>query len=191
MALSSHCWRRSCVWCSSNRITPGPWPRCKRSLRGSSGASRSRASSRGVGLIRSRGHVPKGGYDVPNGSNHTSAVTPAIQGVVARIVTGSHDANRRESYLPMRYDADRPRAVIRFKISQPRTTSLPCQLGSGGPNRPTRRSSGNNASRGGGGRTPRCLAPWRRGRAPWAGCGPDVRRGGHPEIDADHGIFGR
>ena len=32
-----------------------------------------------VGLIRSRGHVPKGGYDVPNGSNHTSAVTPAIQ----------------------------------------------------------------------------------------------------------------
>ena len=136
MALSSHCWRRSCVWCSSNRITPGPWPRCKRSLRGSSGASRSRASSRGVGLIRSRGHVPKGGYDVPNGSNHTSAVTPAIQGVVARIVTGSHDANRRESYLPMRYDADRPRAVIRFKISQPRTTSLPCQLGSGGPKSP-------------------------------------------------------
>ena len=32
-----------------------------------------------VGLIRSRGHVPKGGYDVPNGSNHTSAVPPAIQ----------------------------------------------------------------------------------------------------------------
>ena len=32
-----------------------------------------------LGLIRSRGHVPKGGYDVPNGSNHTSAVTPAIQ----------------------------------------------------------------------------------------------------------------
>ena len=33
----------------------------------------------GMGLIRSRGHVPKGGYDVPNGSNHTSAVTPAMQ----------------------------------------------------------------------------------------------------------------
>ena len=33
----------------------------------------------GLGLIRSRGHVPKGGDDVPNGSNHTSAVTPAIQ----------------------------------------------------------------------------------------------------------------
>ena len=32
-----------------------------------------------LGLIRSRGHVPKGGYDVPNGSNHTSAVPPAIQ----------------------------------------------------------------------------------------------------------------
>ena len=32
-----------------------------------------------LGLIRFRGHVPKGGYDVPNGSNHTSAVTPAIQ----------------------------------------------------------------------------------------------------------------
>ena len=32
---------------------------------------------------------------------------------------------------------------------------------------------------------------WGWGRASWAGCGPDVRRGGHPEIDADHGIFGR
>ena len=32
-----------------------------------------------VSLIRFGGHVPKGGYDVPNGSNHTSAVTPAIQ----------------------------------------------------------------------------------------------------------------
>ena len=31
---------------------------------------------------------------------------------------------------------------------------------------------------------------WGWGRASWAGCGPDVRRGGHPEIDADHGIFG-
>ena len=37
------------------------------------------SNTRGLGLIRSRGHVPKGGYDVPNGSNHTSAVTPAIQ----------------------------------------------------------------------------------------------------------------
>ena len=32
---------------------------------------------------------------------------------------------------------------------------------------------------------------WGWGRVSWAGCGPDVRRGGHPEIDANHGIFGR
>ena len=38
-----------------------------------------KSSTAQLGLIRSRGHVPKGGYDVPNGSNHTSAVTPAIQ----------------------------------------------------------------------------------------------------------------
>ena len=50
-------------------------------------------------------------------------------GVVARIVTGPHDTNRQDAYLPMRYDAGRPRAVIRFKISQPRTTSLPCPAG--------------------------------------------------------------
>ena len=77
---------------------------------------------------------------------------------------------------------------------EPSTSSLQsgsCGDEKGGPNRPTRRPSGNNAPRGGGGRTPQCLAPWRRGRAPWASCGPDVRRGGHPEIDADHGIIGR
>ena len=28
---------------------------------------------------------------------------------------------------------------------------------------------------------------WGWGRASWASCGPDVRRGGHPEIDADMG----
>ena len=33
-------------------------------------------------------------------------------GVVARIVTGPHDAHRQDSYLPMRYDTGRPRAVI-------------------------------------------------------------------------------
>ena len=49
----------------------------------------------------------------------------ALLGVVARIVTGPHDANRQDSHLPMRYDTGRPRAVIRFRISQPRTTSLP------------------------------------------------------------------
>ena len=43
-------------------------------------------------------------------------------GVVARIVTSPHDAHRQDSYLPMRYDTGRPRAVIRFKISQPRAT---------------------------------------------------------------------
>ena len=48
------------------------------------------------------------------------------QGVVARIVTGPHDANQQDSYLPMRYDAGRPTAVIRLRISQPRTTSLSC-----------------------------------------------------------------
>ena len=36
----------------------------------------------------------------------------ACFGVVARIVTGPHDANRQDSYLPMRYDTGRPRAVI-------------------------------------------------------------------------------
>ena len=49
--------------------------------------------------------------------------------VVARIVTGPHDANRQDSHLPMRYDTGRPRAVIRLRISQPRTTSLPCPAG--------------------------------------------------------------
>ena len=52
-------------------------------------------------------------------------------GVVARIVTGPHEANRQDPHLPMRYDAGRPRAVIRFRISQPRTASLPARLGSG------------------------------------------------------------
>ena len=36
----------------------------------------------------------------------------ATLGVVARIVTGPHDAHRQDSYLPMRYDTGRPRAVI-------------------------------------------------------------------------------
>ena len=45
-------------------------------------------------------------------------------GVVARIVTSPHDANRQDPHRPMRYDTGRPRAVIRLRISQPRTTSL-------------------------------------------------------------------
>ena len=50
-------------------------------------------------------------------------------GVVARIVTSPHDAHRQDPQLPMRYDTGRPRAVIRLRISQPRTTSLPCPAG--------------------------------------------------------------
>ena len=34
------------------------------------------------------------------------------KGVVARIVTGPHDAHRQDPHLPMRYDIGRPRAVI-------------------------------------------------------------------------------
>ena len=52
-----------------------------------------------------------------------------FRGVVARIVTGPHDTHRQDPHLPMRYDTGRPRAVIRFRISQPRTTSLPCPAG--------------------------------------------------------------
>ena len=51
------------------------------------------------------------------------------EGVVARIVTGPHDAQRQNPHRPMRYDTGRPRAVIRFRISQPRTASLPCPAG--------------------------------------------------------------
>ena len=51
------------------------------------------------------------------------------EGVVARIVTGPHDTHRRDPHLPMRYDTGRPRAAIRLRISQPRTTSLPCPAG--------------------------------------------------------------
>ena len=51
------------------------------------------------------------------------------RGVVARIVTGPHDAHRQDPHRPMRYDTGRPRAVIRLRISQPRTASLPCPAG--------------------------------------------------------------
>ena len=53
----------------------------------------------------------------------------AKRGVVARIVTGPHDAQRQDPHLPMRYDTGRPSSVIRLRISQPRTTSLPCPVG--------------------------------------------------------------
>ena len=58
-----------------------------------------------------------------------AADRPPPVGVVARILTGPHNANRQDSHLPMRYDTGRPRAVIRLRISQPRTTSLPCPAG--------------------------------------------------------------
>ena len=53
----------------------------------------------------------------------------AFTGVVARIVNGPHEANRQDPHLPMRYDTGRPNSVIRLRISQPRTTSLPCPAG--------------------------------------------------------------
>jgi hypothetical protein len=59
----------------------------------------------------------------------STAAVPLHRGVVARIVTGPHDANRQGPHIPMPYDAGRPRAVIRFRMSQPRTTSLPCPAG--------------------------------------------------------------
>ena len=51
------------------------------------------------------------------------------RGVVARIVPGPHDAHRQDPHRPMRYDTGRPSSVIRLRISQPRTTSLPCPAG--------------------------------------------------------------
>ncbi len=52
-----------------------------------------------------------------------------LGGVVARIVPGPHDAHRQDPHWPMRYDTGRPSSVIRLRISQPRTTSLPCPAG--------------------------------------------------------------
>ena len=42
---------------------------------------------------------------------------------------GPHDAHRQDPHLPIRYDTGRPSSVIRLRISQPRTTSLPCPVG--------------------------------------------------------------
>ena len=46
------------------------------------------------------------------------------RGVLARIVTGPHEAHRQDPHRPMRYDTGRPRAIIRLRISQPRTVSV-------------------------------------------------------------------
>ena len=62
------------------------------------------------------------------GSRKGRHITPP-RGVVARIVTGPHDAHRQDPHWPMRYDTGRPSSVIRLRISQPRTTSLPCPAG--------------------------------------------------------------
>ena len=67
--------------------------------------------------------------DADTGQEVWSTAAVVTQGVVARIVTGPHDAHRQDPHLPMRYDTGRPRAVIRLRISQPRTASLPCPAG--------------------------------------------------------------
>ena len=71
--------------------------------------------------------TPRGGR--PHPARTAAPRTAPPLGVVARILTGPHDAHRQDPHLPMRYDTGRPRAVIRLRISQPRTTSLPCPAG--------------------------------------------------------------
>ena len=79
---------------------------------------------------RRRDRAPWAGCDAPpRKSGPPVCLRAPTRGVVARILTGPHDANRQDSHLPMRYDTGRPRAVIRLRISQPRTTSLPCPAG--------------------------------------------------------------
>ena len=135
--------------------------------------------------------------------------SPSSRGVVARIVTGPHDAHRQDPHRPMRYDTGRPRAVIRFRISQPRTASLPCPAGlrarrpATWPRVPRSRTgpsvwSGRDSRRTGG----RCPAParpplrggvqgalWTLGAAPvwprtatgpFASCDAPPRKGGPP-----------
>ena len=76
------------------------------------------------GYTRIRGALSNLGLEIAR-----NTVKRILHGVVARIVTGPHDAHRQDPHLPMRYDTGRPRAVIRLRISQPRTTSLPCPAG--------------------------------------------------------------
>ena len=80
----------------------------------------------GVSVAASIEAVPAGGYP---GRCRDRTRAAELRGVVARIVTGPHDANRQDPHLPMRYDSGRPRAIIRLRISQPRTASLPCPAG--------------------------------------------------------------
>ena len=95
------------------------------------------ANDRALALLRTcDGLVDTGGVlgaDVPADDAVLQALLtralPPFGGVVARIVTGPHDANRQDPHLSMRYDTGRPRAIIRLRISQPRTASLPCAAG--------------------------------------------------------------
>jgi hypothetical protein len=53
---------------------------CKAAYRRSSRDPRVRCASCGVGLIRFRGHLPYGGYDVQTDGSHTQApASPAIR----------------------------------------------------------------------------------------------------------------
>ena len=97
---------------SAPRIRVSPHWGCSTAIRTTTAAT----SRRGIGQPRPRRALP-------------SYVWAINFGVVARIVTGPHDANRQDPHLPMRYDTGRPRAVIRLRIAQPRTTSLPCPAG--------------------------------------------------------------
>ena len=104
------------------------------------GGSRRRNRRRVFGPKPARGRCPAIGRGVPGrvavshcpaeaACFHSSVGAEPIRGVVARIVTGPHDANRQDPHLPMRYDTGQPRAVIRLRISQSRTTSLPYPAG--------------------------------------------------------------
>ena len=87
-------------------------------------------------------HQPRASREGHRLGHFANAATQ--HGVIALIVTGPHDANRQDPHLPMRYDAGRPRAVIRFRMLHARTTSVPRpaglharrrQPGRGGPGR--------------------------------------------------------
>ena len=53
----------------------------------------------------------------------------AVNGVVARILPGPHALHRPARHKPRRYDAGLPSSVIRFRMLQARTASLPCPAG--------------------------------------------------------------
>ena len=82
------------------------------------------------GLPSRRGRTPAAGRFIKCVRGAPARDPPAAHvGVVARIVTGPDDATRQDPHWPMRYDTGRPSSVIRLRISQPKTTSLPCPAG--------------------------------------------------------------